>query len=280
MACYYWKVELAFLAAYQALTIVELEPAERNPAELRRTAFILVGIMIFGAAFVLYAYVQSTKEKMDPNRPPIVTKISKKLKAQHQHGKLFNMFKLEGKAWFAVPVSVSQLEENQHALKVMRELQEHYADNENVHFVLISVEGVDQGVGPEQLAKAAKELGMTGERTWWLTTGETDKQRGFIKDVLRLGIIAERDSGDPAGKWKFPSQLALIDRDMHLRQRYDFREAHEVQQKTEMEVEKNPDLKDEENIGLYLRAYPLLKEKLLANTEYVLAEIKTGTKGE
>ncbi len=259
---------------------MKLEPAERNPAELRRTALILVGIMIFGAAFVLYAYVQSSKEKMDPDRPPIVTKISKKLKAQDQYGELFNMFHLEGKVWFAAPVSVTQLMENEHALKMMHELQQHYADNEMVHFVLISVEGVDQGVGPEQLIKAAQELGLTGERTSWLTTGETKKQRGFIKDVLRLGIVMERDAGDPAGKWKFPSQIALIDRDMHLRQRYDFREAYEVQKKTELEVEQNPELKNEDNIDLYLRAYPLLQEKLLANTQYVLAEIKTGTKGE
>ena len=68
---------------------MELEPADRNPAELRRTAFILVAIMIVGAAFILYAYVQSSREKQDPNRPPIVTKISKKLKAQDQYGKLF-----------------------------------------------------------------------------------------------------------------------------------------------------------------------------------------------
>ena len=236
--------------------------------------------MIFGAAFVLYAYVQSSKDKLDPNRPPIVTKISKKLKAQDQHGKLFNMFDLEGKVWFAVPVCVSQLEENKYALDMMHEIQKHYADNENVHFVFISVEGVDQGVGPEELAGAAQELGLTGDRVWWLTTGETKKQRGFIKDVLRLGLVTEREPGDPAGKWKFPSQIALIDRDMHLRQRYDFREAYEVQKQAELEVEKNPQLKDEKNIELYLQAGPKLKEKLYANAEYVLAETSTGVKGE
>jgi hypothetical protein len=35
---------------------MDLEPAERNPAELRRTAFILVANFLVGAAFVLYAY--------------------------------------------------------------------------------------------------------------------------------------------------------------------------------------------------------------------------------
>ncbi len=259
---------------------MELEPAERNPAELRRTAFILVGIMIFGAAFVLYAYVQSSQEKRDPDRPPIVTKISKKLKAQNQDGELFNMFHLLGEVWFVVPVSVTQLQENKYALEMMKVLETRYAENENVHFVLVSVEGVDQGVGPEQLKKAAEELGMTGTRTSWLTTGETDKQRGFIKDVVRLGLVIQREPNDPAGKWKFPSQIALIDRDMHLRQRYDFKEASELQAQAELEVGNNPALKDEKYIDLYLNAYKLLEEKLYANTEYVLAEIKTGTKGE
>ena len=259
---------------------MELEPADRNPAELRRTAFILVAIMIVGAAFILYAYVQSSREKQDPNRPPIVTKISKKLKAQDQYGKLFNMFDLDGKVWFAVPVCVSQLDENKHALEVMKKIQERYIENEDVHFVLVSIEGVDQEVGPEQLAEAAEKLDLTGPRVWWLTTGETKKQRGFIKDVLRLGIVSEREAGDPVGKWKFPSQIALIDREMHLRQRYDFREAYVAQERAKFEVEKNPKLKEEENIDVYLRAYQLLEEKLIANTDYVLAEIKTGTKGE
>lgn len=237
--------------------------------------------MIFGSAFILYAYVQSTREKNDPNRPPIVTKISKKLKAQDQHGQLFNMFhRLEGKVWFAVPVCVSQLEENKYALEMMQKLQGQYADNEQVQFVLVSIEGVDQGVGPEQMAEAAAKLGLTGPNTWWLTTGETKKQRGYIKDVLRLGIVGERDAGDPAGKWKFPSQIALIDKEMHLRQRYDFREAYMAQEEAKLQVKKNPELKEEEHADFYLRAYQLLEEKLAANTDYVLSEIKTGTKGE
>lgn len=258
---------------------VDLEPAERNPAELRRTAFILVAIMILGAAFVLYAYVNH-EQKTDPDRPPIVTKITKNLAAKNQYDKLVSLSELEGSVWFAAPVCVSQLDENKHALAMLKELAEIFKDNKDVRFVLISIEGVDQGVKPEALAAAAEKLGFTGPEWWFLTTGETDKQRGYIKDQLRLGLVSKRETGDPAGKWKFPSQIALLDRQMHLRQRYDFREAYEVQKKTEQEVKKNPKLKEDKNIEFYLKAVSLLKEKLLANTNFVLKETKTGKQEE
>lgn len=255
---------------------MDLEPAERNPAELRRTAFILVAVMVLGAAFVLYAYMNHERS-VDPDRPPIVSKVTRNLAAKNQHGKLVSLSELEGSVWFAAPFCVSQLEENKHALAMMKELAEIYKQNDDVRFVLISIEGADRGVEPEELAAAAKKLGLDGARWWLLTTGETDKQRGFIKDQLRLGLVSERQAGDPAGRWKFPSQIALLDREMHLRQRYDFREAYEVQKKTESEVEKKPELKEDKNIGFYLKAVPMLKEKLLANTNYVLKESKTGT---
>ena len=80
---------------------LDLEPAERNPAELRKTAWKLVLAMVLGAIGILTAYKikESQKAEENPGRPPIVTKISKKLKAQNQHGKLFSMFDLEGKVW-------------------------------------------------------------------------------------------------------------------------------------------------------------------------------------
>ncbi|BDS08140.1 hypothetical protein NT6N_31800 [Oceaniferula spumae] len=258
---------------------MDLEPAERNPAELRRTAIILVAIMIVGAAFVLYAYVNH-EQKADPDRPPLVTKITKNFAAKNQHNKLVSFSELEGKVWFAAPICVSQLDENKHALAMLKELAEIYKDNEDVRFVLISIEGVDQGVEPEDLAVAAETLGFTGPQWWLLTTGDTKKQRGYIKDQLRLGLVSKRNDDDPKGKWKFPSQIALLDRQMHLRQRYDFREAYEVQKKTKKEVEANPKLKNDKNIEFYLKAVPLLKEKLLANTNFILSETTTGSQGE
>lgn len=256
---------------------MDLEPAERNPAELRRTAMILVAIMILGAGFVLYAYINHEKGK-DPNRPPITAKITRNFAAKTQHDKLVGIYDLEGKVWFAVPLCVSQLDENKHALAMMKELMEHYGDRDDVFFVWVSIDGVDQGVGPEQLAEAADKLGLAESRCWLLTTGDTDKQRGYIKDQLRLGLVNAREDGDPAGKWKFPSQLALIDRGMHIRQRYDFRDAYHFQAKAEKELKKRPELADEEGYDLVLNAVDELKKTLYANTEFVLNETKTGSK--
>lgn len=254
---------------------MDLEPAERNPAELRRTAFILIAIMIVGAAFVLYAY-KMHEQSSDPNRPPITTKITRNLAAKNQQDEFASMSSFEGKIWFAAPFCVSQLDENKHAIAAMKELDAHYKDREDVHFVLLSIEGVDQGVTPAQLAEAAQQLGIDNSRWSLLTSNDTNKQRGYIKDQLRLGLVSERLPDDPKGKWKFPSQISLIDREMHVRQRYDFKQAYETQLEMEKNVAAHPELKEEENIDLYLRAVPLLREKMFANTDYVLNETSTG----
>ncbi|MGB2403300.1 MAG: SCO family protein, partial [Akkermansiaceae bacterium] len=221
---------------------MNMEPAEKNPAELRRTAFKLVGIMVIGAVVVLTAYFAKSKQKAEANegRPPITTKISRNFAAKNHEGKLVATYDLKGKVWFAVPVCVSQLDENKHALAMMREVANHYKGDDNVRFVAFSINGVDQGVEPEDLKRAMDQLDINDDRWWFLTTGNTKKQRGYIKDQLRLGIVSERAGEDRAGKWKFPSQMALIDREMHIRQRYDFREADQFEQAARELLEEKP----------------------------------------
>jgi len=160
----------------------------------------------------------------------------------------------------------------------MKEISAHYEGNDQIRFVAISIEGADQGVEPENLKQAMINLGIEDARWWFLTTGETEKQRGYLKDQLRLGLVTRRDQGDPAGKWKFPSQIALIDQAMHIRQRYDFREAAEAQLRAEQEdLEKYPELKESRRYKAALNAVEALKETLYTNTDFVLNETKTGS---
>lgn len=256
---------------------MEPKTVERNPAELRRTAFILIAVMVVGAVFVLFAYFQHERGK-DPDRPPITAKVTRNFAAKNQDGKLVGLYDLKGKVWFAVPVCVSQLDENKHALAMMKEIAGHYAGNDGIRFVAVSIEGVDQGVKPEDLRKAMVDLGVDDSRWWFLTTGDTGRQRGYLKDQLRLGLVSEREEGDPLGRWRFPSQIALVDRGMHIRQRYDFREAHEYQLKAEKELKERPELKDEEGFDKVLNAVEELRKTLYRNTDYVLSETKTGSK--
>lgn len=259
---------------------MNMEPAERNPAELRRTAYKLVGIMVIGAVVVLTAYFAKSKQKAEANegRPPITTKITRNFAAKNQQGKLVAAYDLKGNVWFAVPVCVSQLDENGHALDMMKEVAAHYKGNDNVRFVAVSINGKDQGVEPEDLKQAMDQLGIVDDRWWFLTTGNTKKQRGYIKDQLRLGIVSERADEDQAGKWKFPSQIALIDREMHIRQRYDFREAAEFEQAARELLKEKPELKDNEKFKSALNAVDELKKTLYINTDFVLSETTTGSR--
>jgi len=258
---------------------MDMEPAERNPAELRRTAFKLVAIMVVGAAVVLTAYSIKSKEKAEANkgRPPITSKISRNFAAKNQEDKLVATYDLMGKVWFVLPICVDQLGENQHAWDMMKEIAAHYQGNDDLRFVAVSIEGVDQGVEPADLKQAMQQLGIEDERWWFLTTGETGKQRGYIKDQLRLGLVSKRPHGDKAGKWKFPSQIALIDRGMHIRQRYDFREAAQFESDARDMLREKPELKDEERFQPALNAVDELKKTLYANIDFVLNETKTGS---
>jgi len=151
---------------------MDLEPAERNPAQLRRTAFTLVAIMIVGAFFVLYAYIKH-EQSSNPDRPPITSKITRNLTAKNQRDEFASLSFLEGKVWFAAPFCVSQLDENKHAIAMMKELDAHYKNRNDVHFVLISIEGTDQGITPKELAEAETRLGVDGSRWTLLTSNDT-----------------------------------------------------------------------------------------------------------
>ena len=70
-----------------------------------------------------------------------------------------------------------------------------------MRFVAFSINGVDEGTKPEDLKRAMSQLGIDDQRWWFLTTGDTKKQRGYIKDQLRLGLVSERSAGDQAGKF-------------------------------------------------------------------------------
>ena len=122
------------------------------------------------------------------------------------------------------------------------------------------------------------QLGIDDQRWWFLTTGDTKKQRGYIKDQLRLGLVSERSAGDQASKWTFPSQIALIDREMHIRQRYDFREAKKFEDAAHELLKDKPELKDVEKFKSALNAVDELKKTLYTNTDFVLSETKTGSR--
>ncbi|MGB0776276.1 MAG: hypothetical protein ACPGUY_10550, partial [Akkermansiaceae bacterium] len=205
----------------------------------------------------------------------ILTKLTQNFAAKNQHDEFTSFSPLDGKIWFAAPICVSQLEENKHAITMMKEIDAHYSGRDDIHFVLISIDGEDHGVGPAQLAEAAKKLGLPDTRWTLLTSSNTDRQRGLIKDKLRLGLVLKRDKGDPAGKWKFPSEIALLDHERHLRGRYDFKETHEVAAEYKEKVKEHPELLKDKNIDAYIKATELLRETLYKHTDYVLNEAKS-----
>jgi hypothetical protein len=54
----------------------DLEPVNPDPKKLRRTALILVAVMIIGGIVILKAYEKRNKESVNDDRPSFVARIS------------------------------------------------------------------------------------------------------------------------------------------------------------------------------------------------------------
>jgi len=86
----------------------DLEPAVRDPKKLRRTAWILVGMMILGGWLIFAAYNKWASQRAGDDRPSIVHRIQpeRSLRVVRQDGKTADLMDLRGKV-FAIHVAGS-----------------------------------------------------------------------------------------------------------------------------------------------------------------------------
>ena len=246
----------------------KLEPAERNPAELRRTAFILLAIAVIGGIMVTWSYREKTDP--DPDRPPIVSRLNRNFAAVNQNGEGVDLGKLEGQVWLATAVVLSDKEAFADTLAVMREVETEFGPEEVSKFVCLALD--PETDRPEQLKAYADELGLSADRWWFLAAGE-EPIRGYAKDHLRLGTVDE--SGESL---KAPSVVTIIDQHRHLRGRYDFRQAREVAESAKKLLAEEPERAEEfeDDFGQRPEAFTdddvELKEHLFKALRHILTE--------
>jgi cytochrome oxidase Cu insertion factor (SCO1/SenC/PrrC family) len=217
--------------------ITELEPADRDPVQLRRTALILLGIMLVGGVMIMAAYLVKRQQDLQEDRPALRGRLQKNLALVNDRKETVTLGQLEGKVWLVTQVSLSQREEMQRAVDALRWLEGELPEQKDVRFVLLAVDP-NRDV-PEELAKFRAELGV-GEQ-WWLAGAGEGPIRGYLKKEMKMGEVRV----DESGKIEFDSMVLLVDRHLHLRPAYNFNRAWAVEDAARRLLEEEPERAEE-----------------------------------
>jgi cytochrome oxidase Cu insertion factor (SCO1/SenC/PrrC family) len=191
---------------------MKLEPVVPDPKKLRRTALILVLIMIVGGVVILKAYEKRSKEGAKDDRPSFVTQISetKDLTFMRQDGEVTDLISLKGKV--LVVQSLPQSQPDEMTTGVMGRLAGKFSGNDDVVLVTLMLDpGPAVGLQAE-LDTLATDLGA--ELPQWLV-GSNDKPtlHRFIKNEFKANMMPHEVDGD----WKYDQSIVLIDRNRHVR---------------------------------------------------------------
>lgn len=190
-----------------------LEPAERDPRKLRRTAMWLVAIMIASGVGVFAAYLKFAAKQADDDRPGFVGRIDNKsefgvVRQDESGAKLSELF---GKVWVVCGVSVQEPDGWKTTREVLLRLNQRYAGRDDFRIVCFTVDPNRED--PQVLAKAAADLGV-GLPNWWFVGAGEEYVHKFLKNKLKLGVMPHQEDG----KWVYDASLIVVDRDRHIRQ--------------------------------------------------------------
>jgi len=232
-------LEVGYFAPVVGIDVSTLEPAERDPAKLRKTALIIIAIAFTGAILVIWAYRIKTANQSD--RPPIVTRLKSNFGAINQDGTTVHIGQLEGGVWLTTAIALADKERSRDSLRVMKALAEKYSPEEVNKFVCFTIDPNNDT--PEKLAEFAEAEGLTSDRWWFLAAGEKPI-RGYVKDKLLLGTVVD-ETKEGVRTLKFPSIIGVIDQHRHLRGRFDFYQAREVAESAQKLLREEPERAEE-----------------------------------
>lgn len=192
----------------------DLEPAVRDPRKLRRTAWILVAIMILGGWLVLKAYENWAAQQATDTRPAIIHRIQKErdLRLLRQDGKMVELFDLRGSVFALNVLSLRDPETANRSMAVMKRLAEQRAGEKDFRLVTLAIDPIPADELRGTLAKAAETHGMKLPQ-WWLGGNEPSTLHKFIKNELKASVYPN----ETGGMWNYDPSIVLIDRNGHLR---------------------------------------------------------------
>lgn len=196
------------------MTPSDLQPAVVDPAKLRRTAWILVAIMIVGGSLIYLAYQKMASAQSMDNRPAMIHEIrpERDLTVVKQDGKTAKLLDLRGQVVLLHCISASEPETSRRSSDVMKRFAAMQPAMPGVQLVTLLLDPPDAGESVAMLARTAEshDMKLPG---WWLATTERKTLHKFVKNELKAGIYPHEENG----RMVFDTSVFLIDREGRLR---------------------------------------------------------------
>lgn len=199
-----------------------LEPAEVNPAQLRKTAFILVGMILIGAVAVTSSYIATTKKQKENSRPAFVNELKGHVKLQLADGTVKDTSDIEEDVWLYYQTSFEERDSHEEREKALALLPE-----KGVKQVVFFVD-----MDPNKDEDRAQMATLESEPGVWKVAAKAKVLEKYLKSGIRFGTIPHMKDGELI----YDSSVALLKRDypegknprIHIRgEMFDFKKAAE-----------------------------------------------------
>lgn len=190
----------------------ELEPVKADAKKLRRTAWILVAIMIAGGVLILSAYEKRANEGAADDRPSFVGRISelKDLSFMRQDGRIIDLMDMKGKV--VLVQCLAQGGPDPVTTEVMKHFSEEYTGNPELMLLTLMLDPGSAENLEAELRQMAENLGAALPQ-WTVGSTERETLHRFIKNEFKANMLPHEESG----KWIYDRSLVLIDRNRHVR---------------------------------------------------------------
>lgn len=190
------------------------DPAGRDPRKLRRTAWILVAIMLCGGFLVLSAYETWAAKQAADTRPAIVHRIRKErdLRLLRQDGQTADLHDLRGRVFAVNVLSLRDPQAAARSMAVMKRISGKLAGESDFHLVTLVIDPPPAAELRATLDTAAREHHINLPQ-WWLGSNEPRTLHKFIKNELKAAVHPNQSGG----RWNYDPAIVLIDREGHIR---------------------------------------------------------------
>jgi cytochrome oxidase Cu insertion factor (SCO1/SenC/PrrC family) len=260
-----------------ASDLSDLQPAERDPVQLRRTGLTLAVIMVVGGIFVMAAYRMKLRADAKDERPNMVSRLTEKFGGRDQNLKAFTTSMLEDKITLITPISGKEKGRMAEALRVMTMVAAKFPEDDQLRFVGITVD--PENDGPEQLRAMLAELGVADDPRWFFVQAEEKNAVGYLRNKLRLETEETvRIDGEQVDR--FRSAIVLVEPNLHLlAPQYDFNVAREWQERARKLAEEDPEEAARRDLAGRTEEVRKAEESLLRSLEFIRkGDLKEGKK--
>ena len=176
-----------------------LEPAERNPAQLRKTGLILLGVILVGAVAVTASYIETAQKQKKDFRPAFANELKGQIRLQLSDGTVVDTSEIKEDVWLYYQTSFDERDSHEAREKAL---------------ALLPAEGVRQveffvDMDPNKEEDRAQMATLEKEPGVWKVAAKAKVLEKYLKSGIRFGTVPHMKDG----KLIYDNSVALLKRD-------------------------------------------------------------------